>query len=345
MQALLLAGGLGTRLRPLTDHLPKPMALVGNKPWLEHLILQYKEQGVRRFVIAVKHYADRIQSAFGDGARLGVSIRYSLETELLGTAGAIKNAEDLLEDCFLVVNADIISDCRIEPLLQFHRRHGGAVTIGLIEVDDPSHYGVVELEDNGRIMRFVEKPKREEAPSNLVNAGVYVMDKRALAAIPKGREVSIERETFPQLVEQNEVYGHAIRGYWMDMGTKDRYRAVHWDLLSGRLNLPLSGREHDKGIRIGKGCSIAKGVLLVPPVLIGDQVTIGDRSIIGPNAVIGDGCVIGSNVRCAETIMWDRCVVQDATHLHNCIFGSNLEIGARQILHEAVMNRIGAMQA
>jgi len=344
-QALLLAGGLGTRLRPLTEQMPKPLAPIGNKPWLEHLIAHLREQGVRRFVIAAKHYADRIREALGDGERLGVSIRYSLETELLGTAGAIKNAEPYLEDRFLVVNADIIFDARIEPLLSFHRRHGGAVTIGLIEVEDPSHYGVVEQDERGRILRFVEKPKRGEAPSNRVNAGIYVMEKRALAAIPEGREVSIERETFPLLVAKNEVYGELLRGYWMDMGTKDRYRAVHWDLLGGRLKLPLPGREHDKGIRIGKGVSIAKGVLLVPPVLIGDEVVIGDRSIIGPNAVIGDRCVIGSRVRCAETIMWERCTVRDGTHLHNCIFGSGLEIGSGHIMHEAVMNRIEAMRA
>lgn len=344
-QALLLAGGLGTRLRPLTEQLPKPMAPVGNKPWLEHLIMQLKGQGITRFVIAAKHYSDRIREALGDGERLGVDIQYSLEKDLLGTAGAIKNAEPYLEDRFLVVNADIIFDTPVEPLLRFHREHGGLVTIGLIEVDDPSHYGVVEQDESGRILRFVEKPKRGEAPSNRVNAGIYVMDKQVLAAIPEGREVSIERETFPELVRRKSVYGKIIRGYWMDMGTKDRYRAVHWDLLAGRLKLPLSGREHDKGIRIGKGVSIAKGVLLIPPVLIGDDVVIGDRSMIGPHAVIGDRCVIGSRVRCAETIMWDDCTVHDATHLHNCIFGSGLEIGSRQILHEAVMNRIEAMQA
>lgn len=346
MQALLLAGGLGTRLRPLTEDWPKPMALLGNRPWLEHLILHLKQQGVTDFVLAVKHYPEKIQNHFGNGDKWGVSIRYAVERSLLGTAGAIKNAEPYLQDRFFVFNADIIQAFPLKPLIDGHASRGGGLTICLTEVDDPSHYGVVEQDEDGRILRFVEKPRPEEAPSRRINAGIYVMDKALLADIPAGREVSIEREMFPRWIENGvNVYGHAVDGYWMDMGTTKRYRQVHRDLLDGKLTLPVNGEETERGVRIGKDSRIHPGVLFVPPVLIGERVTIGERAVIGPYTVIGDDCRIGSGARLAESILWNRCVVDDSASLNNCIFGYGLKIGTRHVMHEAVMSRIGVKHA
>jgi len=340
VKALFLAGGLGTRLRPLTEHLPKPMALVGNRPWLEHLLLHYKEQGVREFVIAVKHYRELIQSHLGDGSEFGVSIEYAVEKELLGTAGAIKNAERLLSDRFLVVNADIVHRIDLASALRFHERHGGAATICLTEVDDPSHYGVVDLADGGRIRRFVEKPKKENAPSNRINAGIYIMERRALDFVPAGEAVSIERETFPLLIENGSgVYGHPIGGYWMDLGTTERYRQLHWDLLDRRFPARIDGEEMEaKGIWLGRNVRVGQGVLFIPPVVIGDDVSIGDRSIVGPYAVVGKGSRIGSQVRLARSILWDRCRVRAGAQLNECIFGTDVRVGPH-ILHEAVGNR------
>lgn len=346
MNVLLLAGGLGTRLRPLTENMPKPMAPIANRPWLEHLILHLKEQGIQRFVIALKHHPDKIEHYFGDGRTLGVSIQYALENELLGTAGAIKHAEPYLDERFIVINADIVHDIELIPLLDYHASHGGKVTIALTEVNDPTQYGVVEQDDAGRILRFVEKPRLQDAPSNRINAGIYIMDKSVLNAIPPNREVSIERETFPLLISRNAgVYGKTISGYWMDMGTKERYRNIHWDMLEKKSGHTIPGREHGDGIWIGQHCTIGAGTLLVPPVLIGDHVTIGERAVIGPKAVIGNGCSIGPNVRLSETILWEDCTVNEGAQLKNCIFGSRLEIGSSHILHEAVMNRRAVMQA
>jgi mannose-1-phosphate guanylyltransferase len=340
MKALLLAGGLGTRLRPLTEHLPKPMALVGNRPWLEHLLLHYKEQGVNEFVIAVKHYRELIESYLGDGSKYGVRIDYSVEKELLGTAGAIKNAERLLSDRFVVVNADIIHQVNLTAALRYHEEHRGAVTICLTEVEDPSHYGVVEQTDGGRIVRFTEKPKKEEAPSNRINAGIYIMERRALDFVPAGKVVSIEKETFPLLIDNGSgVYGHPIGGYWMDMGTKERYRQLHWDLLDRRFPLRIDGKEmEDKSIWLGDNVRVGQGVLFIPPVMIGDDVTIGDRAIIGPYAVVGKGSRIGKQVRLANSILWDRCKIRAGAQLNECIFGTAMQAGPH-ILHEAVCNR------
>jgi len=341
MKALLLAGGLGTRLRPLTEHWPKPMALVANKPWLKHVVLQLKDEGIRDIVIAIKHASDIIQEYFGDGSRWGVRIEYSLEETLLGTAGAIKHAEKLLGDRFVVLNADIIQKTSIRRLAEFHEKTGALATIGLTEAEDPSHYGVVEQTGDGRVLRFVEKPPKHEAPSNRINAGIYVMEKEALAYIPPNREVSIERETFPRLIDTDRgVYGLLLDGYWLDMGTTQRYRKLHRDVLDRTFPLPLPGKEQGKGIWLGEDVVVGSGVLFVPPVLIGDRVQIGDRSVIGPYTVIGNDCVIGSQVRCTESILWDRCKVHHGAQLNHCIFGFDLELGANYLLHEAVMNRV-----
>jgi mannose-1-phosphate guanylyltransferase len=325
MKALFLAGGLGTRLRPLTEHLPKPMALVGNRPWLEHLLLHYSGQGV---------------SHLGDGSSYGVRIAYAVEKELLGTAGAIKNAEELLGDRFIVVNADIIHQVDLASAVKFHQSHGGAATICLTEVDDPSPYGVVDQLADGRITRFVEKPKPGEAPSNRINAGIYILERRALDYVPAGRAVSIEKETFPLLIDEGiGVYGHPIGGYWMDMGTKERYRQLHWDLLDRRFPASVDGTEMEgKGIWLGEGTRVGQGVLFIPPVLVGNEVTIGDRAIIGPYVVVGSGTRIGREVRLSHSILWDRCKIRAGAQLNQCIFGYGMQAGPH-ILHEAVCNR------
>jgi mannose-1-phosphate guanylyltransferase len=345
MKALFLAGGLGTRLRPLTENLPKPMALVGNRPWLERLLLHYRDQGVNEFVIAVKHYRELIEGHLGDGSKYGVRIDYAVEKELLGTAGAIKNAEHLLSERFIVVNADIIHQVDLTSALKFHESHGGAVTICLTEVQDPSQFGVVEQTANGQITRFIEKPKKEEAPSNRINAGIYIMERIALNYVPSGKPVSIERETFPLLIENGSgIYGHPIGGYWMDMGTKERYRQLHWDLLDRRFPVRIDGKDMEgKGIWLGDNVRVGQGVLFVPPVMIGDDVTIGDRAIIGPYAVVGKGSRIGNQVRLSNSILWDRCKIRAGAQLNECIFGSGMQAGPH-ILHEAVCNRILEVQ-
>jgi mannose-1-phosphate guanylyltransferase len=315
------------------------MAPVGNRPWLEHLIAGLKEQGIREFVIAVKHYPERIINHFGDGGKWGVGIRYTHEPVPLGTAGAIKNAEEWLDGRFIAINADIVHRADIRALVDAHEHSGAHVTIGLVEVADPSQFGVVEQTEDGRIARFVEKPPRGEAPSNRINAGIYVMEPEVLRKIPAGREVSIERETFPLLIAEGyRVQGADVGGYWMDMGTSERYRRIHWDLLDGKLRLDLPGQERGGGIRIGEDTEIAQGAMLVPPVLVGSRVKIGERAVIGPYAVIGDDCVIGRGAKIVHSILWDRCTAAEAAQLNRCIVGSGLKIGSRHLLHEAVVN-------
>jgi mannose-1-phosphate guanylyltransferase len=327
MKALLLAGGLGTRLRPLTENLPKPMAPVVNRPWLEHLILHLKSQGISEFVIAVKHNAEVIQKHFGDGRQLGVRIEYSQEPELLGTAGAIKHAEHLLSDRFIAVNADIIHLVDLLPLVEFHQTSGALVTIGLTEVEDPSQYGVVQQTLSGRIVRFVEKPPRHAAPSNRINAGIYVIEKEALKWIPAGREVSIERETFPSLIRKGfPVYGSPVRGYWLDMGTLDRYLALHRDVLDGKLTLPLSYSAQKEKTWTGENVCLSDGVTLVPPVVIGNGVTVGRGSVVGPYAVLGDNVTLEPGSRCSHSVVLPGSHLKSHRAIRNAIVGPDFSV-------------------
>lgn len=340
MKTLLLAGGLGTRLRPLTENLPKPMAPIANRPWLEHLITYLRDQGINQFVIASHHCSDVIKNYFGDGKRFGVDIEYSDETHQMGTAGAIKNAERFLKERFLVVNADIVHLPNLIPLLEFHEQSGGIATIALTEVDDPSSFGVVQLDDSSRILRFVEKPRREEAPSNLINAGLYILEPEVMRYIPAGREVSIERETFPTLIQKSKsVYGKISSGYWFDMGTPERYRKIHWDVLENRNPLPTRGNQVQPGVWLGKDTKIGSGVRFIPPVLIGDNVEVGDQSVIGPFAVIGDHCRIGSKVHFSNSILWDQSSISDNIRVNNSIMAYKTFLNEGKVYDNLILNQ------
>ncbi|PTQ57846.1 MAG: Mannose-1-phosphate guanylyltransferase [Candidatus Carbobacillus altaicus] len=341
MQALLLAGGMGTRLRPLTDDLPKPMAPLGGRPWLESLVTHLRSSGVRDIVMTIKHFPEVIEKHFGDGSRYGVRIVYAREEKLLGTAGAIKNAEKYLEDRFLVINADVVHLWDVEALYAAHTRHGGWATIALTEVEDPSAYGVVALNANDEIIRFVEKPRREEAPSHLINAGAYVLEKKVLSLIPKDTEVSIERETFPHLIALHKgVFGHTITGYWMDMGTPERYKQTHWDLLDGAFNLPLLPPEREPGIYVGRRVRIAKETTLHPPVVIGDGTIIEEGSVIGPYAIIGSGVVIGKGSTVSRAILWKGARVAHFCQIKDAVLGSDTDMTAGLILNGGIVRRI-----
>lgn len=315
MQAVVLVGGRGTRLRPLTNTRPKPMLPVVNRPMVEHIVGHLARHGVTDVVLSLGYRPDAFAEAYPDGRCAGVDLHYAVEPEPLDTAGAIRFAAldaGIGNERFLVVNGDILTDLDIGRLVAFHEAHGGEATITLQPVDDPSRYGVVPTDDAGRVTAFVEKPAPGEAPTNCINAGTYVFEPAVIDRIPAGRRVSIEREVFPAMVEAGALYAMDGDTYWIDTGTPAEYIQAHVDLIDGRRGLPVPGLHADAKVdpaacvdrsALGPGVVVEAGARVTGSVVLpGARVGAGavvDRSVLGegaevaPRAQVTDHCVIG----------------------------------------------------
>jgi len=323
MKAVILVGGQGIRLRPLTTNLPKAMVPVLNVPFLEHVFRHLRRHRVTDIILAQHHLAGPIESYLGDGSRFGVKVTYVIEDSPRGTAGAVKNVERYLDEAFLVLNGDIFTDLDITAMVELHRRREAVATIALTPVEDPTAYGLIETDVRGKVTRFLEKPDWSEVTTNMINAGTYVLEPEVLARIPAEREVSIERMTFPLLVESGEpVYAYPSSGYWMDTGTPEKYLQLHRDLLGGRsarYSPPPSG-----GVRIGEGCDVHPSADIRGPALVGDNCTIGPGvKLMGP-VVIGERCRIGEGSVVEDSVLWwevllgERVTVRSSAVANNC---------------------------
>jgi len=326
MKALFLAGGMGTRLRPITDNLPKPMVPMMVRPLLESNILKLKECGVDEVILSTCYKSEVIEEHFGDGEKIGLKINYLREETPLGTGGAIKIAEDFFNETFIVFNADILCDIDIVEMINFHKEKKAAVTIATTKVSNPSEYGVIEYGADLYAKSFTEKPKLSAIKSNLINAGIYIFEPTVLKEIPASKNVSIERETFPLLLEKG--YPIAVfqsDAYWIDIGNIRKYTQAHRDILSGAC--PFQGiNKKDNGIFKGKNTTIHKTVKIIPPVYIGEDVKIEAFSTIGPNAVIGNQCIVESNCFVSESIIWDEICVPSHSKLLKAVITSNEEM-------------------
>src|ERR687891_2024406 len=241
MQALVLVGGEGTRLRPLTSNLPKPAIRLVDRPFLRYMIDWLTRHGVEEVVLACGFRAQRLREVLGDGGDGGPRLRYVEEPQPLGTAGAIRHAADHLDERFLALNGDVLTDLDLSALVAHHLERGATATLGLHRVDDPTGYGLITTDGEGRITEFLEKPEPGHAGAGEINAGTYVLERSVLESIPPGREVSIEREIFPEMVGAG-LYGLRLEGHWMDIGTPDRYLQASWDILEGRVETGVSER-------------------------------------------------------------------------------------------------------
>ncbi|MCE5300239.1 MAG: NDP-sugar synthase [Spirochaetia bacterium] len=310
MKALILIGGEGTRLRPLTVNTLKCMAPIANRPFIEYQFELLKKHGVRDVVLSVCHMPDRVKKAVGNGRRYGIKVSYADEKNPLGTGGAIKNAERFLDSTTIVMNGDILSDINLGEAVDGHERAGASVTIALHRVADPSSYGLVETDSRGRIRDFTEKPDRGYGGKNWINAGIYIFSKEAIASIPPDRNVSVEREIFPGMIKAGEkVRAYKAGYYWLDIGMIQKYMQANFDVAEGR----FSGK---KGSATGKGCSL-KGADIKKPSVIGGRVKVGtgtviENSVIWDTVKIGKGCVIRNSVLGKGCVIEDNCTVADA---------------------------------
>ncbi len=317
MKAVILAGGEGTRLRPLTCNVPKPMVPILNRPFLEHMLSHLSGHGVEHAILTMWYLPDVIRSHFGNGEGLGLRLSYTLEETPLGTAGAVKNVEDELDGAFLVLNGDIFTDLDLSAMARFHRDSGAMVTIALTQVEDPSAFGVVDMDESGRVSRFVEKPAPGEAPSNWVNAGTYLVEPEALAQAPLGEHYMFERGLFPKLLEMGApVYGYRSNAYWADLGTPTSYARVHRDML------PTAGATDGHDVT-----GVHSSARISGPVLLGRGCAIGPDAIVQGPVVMGAGCRVGEGAVIRDAILWRDVEVGRGAELDACILGDGVSVG------------------
>ena len=317
MQALVLVGGRGTRLRPLTDTIPKPIVPLVDRPFLSFMIEWLARHGVDEVVLACGFLPDSLREVLGEGEPGGPSLRYVEEPEPLGTAGAIKFAEEHLRDRFLALNGDVLADLDLTALVRAHEERGARATIGLHPVDDPSAYGLVLRDRDDAVAEFIEKPDDPDgAGTDEVNAGAYVLERSILEMVPADTAVSIEREVFPRLVGEG-LYGLRLEGYWMDIGTRERYLQASWDILEGAVRTAVETRPDG--------------------VLVDEAAAVAGSAAVGPRAVVSAGCRIDSGAEVRESVLLDGCTVGRGARVERSVLspGASLEAGAE--LSDAVV--------
>ncbi|MQG20626.1 MAG: NDP-sugar synthase [SAR202 cluster bacterium] len=326
LTAVVLVGGLGTRLRPLTSGLPKPMIPVLNRPFLEHLITKLKTHGVKRVILASGYQPDVIEDYFGGGLDLGVEISYAVEDSPLGTSGAVKASAGDIPGTFLVLNGDVVMDLDVTEFLERHKATSASATIALYRVDDPSPYGVVPLDDDGRVQQFIEKPTGPKFPSHFINSGCYALEPSVLDFISEGEFTMFERDTFPALLSASlPVYGFPWDGYWRDIGTVSSYTELNRDILENRISSPFW--RVPTTIAVGDDSLIHPTAELTGPVLIGDRCIVGAGTrIIGPT-ILGDDCSIGARSEIRKSIIWRGTRVGMGVDVQGSVVGMNVSIG------------------
>ncbi len=328
MKAIILVGGEGLRLRPLTCNIPKPMVPIVNRPFLEHVIENIKRHGIHEIILAICYLPDRIRSYFGDGKAFGVKLTYAVEKTPLGTGGAVKNAEQFLDDTFLVFNGDIFTDLDLTAMIEFHQKNKAKATIALTPVEDPTAFGVVEIDDRNRVKRFIEKPSWERVTSNLINAGTYVLEPEVLKLIPSGVHCMIERGLFPDLVERGvPFFGYRSHAYWIDTGKPADYLRLHHDILMGKAISRFPGKSIAEDVWVEDGCNVHPTARLIGPVVIGRKCIIEQNAQISGPSVLGKGCVIGQDSVVDEAVLWDNVRLGKNVTIRNSVVCNNSVIG------------------
>jgi len=353
---MVLAAGLGTRLRPLTGSISKPMAPIVNRPVMWHILRLIKQHGYTQAVANLHYHPHAITNYFGKGQKVGVQLSYSLEPELLGTAGGVKRVQKFLGDeTFLIISGDALTDIDLTRLMEQHRESGGIATLALKRVEDPSKFGVVILDKTNRVVGFQEKPAPGEELSNLCNCGIYIFEPAVFDYIPKDAFYDFGKQLFPEFVEKSiPFHGFEIDGYWNDVGSLEQYRIGNFDALTGKVRVEISGKERSPGIITGKGTRVDSTARLEPPILLGDYCTVGKDVrltgplIIGDHSVIEDGAALegvikwhasqtGAGAKVMGGIIGRGAHIRDEVHIHDrVVVGDRCVIGAGSVLDEAV---------
>lgn len=343
MRAVLMAGGSGTRLRPLTCDLPKPMVPILNRPIAEHIINLLKRNNIKEVIATLYYLPDVMRDYFQDGKDFGVEITYAVEEEQpLGTAGCVKNIEQWLDDTFLVISGDGVTDFDLQAAIAYHKAKKSKATLILTRVPNPVEFGVVITDKDGRINRFLEKPSLSEIFSDTVNTGTYILEPEVLKYLPENEESDFSKDLFPALLATGEpMYGYIAEGYWCDVGHLEAYREAQYDALYGKVTIDYAYKEKSPGLWIGNNTYIDPSAKIKTPALIGSNCRIGARVKIEAGTIIGDNVTIGADADLKRPILWNGVTIGDEAHLRACTIARGTRVDRRaQALEGAVVGAL-----
>lgn len=335
-----MAGGFGTRIQPLTSSLPKPMIPLVNRPIMLHIVELLKRHGITELVMLLYHQPQVIKNFFRDGSDFGVKITYVTPLEDMGTAGAVKSAEKFLDERFLVISGDLLTDFNLQKLMDFHESRKALATITLTSVKDPLQFGVVITDKEHRIVKFLEKPGWGEVISDTINTGIYMLEPDVLSLIPPGENFDFSQDLFPRILEsEGRLFGYPAKGYWRDIGNTDSYREAHHDIFRGKINLRVDEAKQDlvgKDVRLGADVRIEEITTLQGTVVIGDNSQIFSNVQI-KDSVIGRNCTIEPGVRLNRCVIWDNVYVKKGARITDAVLCNNVRVGQGALLEEGVI--------
>ena len=337
-QAVVLVGGEGTRLRPITSRVPKPVAPLVCRPFIGYVIENLARHGVEHVIFSSGYLAAAIEHTVGDGSRFGLRVSYAVEDEPLGTAGAIKNAEShLAPERFFALNGDVLSDIDLGELAAAHVQKRAMGTIYLTPVEDPRRYGLVRMRPDDSISDFLEKPGAEFAGPALINAGVYVLQPEVLEMIPAGRMFSIERGVFPVLAQAGSLFGHATTDYWRDIGTPESYLGAHFDVLERTVRTAVVEQMGADYLYIAPTAHVQAGARVVPPTFVDDGAVVGARAQVGPLVVVGAGARVGAGAHVTRSVLQEDVVLAEDVQVTHSVVVRRSTVGAGSELDHAIL--------
>ena len=340
MQALILAGGKGTRLRPLTVYTPKPIVPICNRPFLLYQIDTLRRAGVTDITLSLSYQPEKIEQQLSDGSDFGVKLRYTVEPQPMGTAGAYKFAEDLIREPTVVFNGDILTDLDLKTVIRQHKDRGALATIVLAPVENPSAYGLVETDARGNVRRFLEKPNADEITCDTINAGIYVLEPDTFDRIPRDTPWSIERSFFPSLIDRAETFvAYVYRGYWIDIGTPDKYMQVHRDIMDGRyINHKAAPFVTAPGAAwVSPGARIEDGAIVEGPCFVDEGAIVKAGARVSSYSVVGRQCHIEEHAILDRAIVWANSRISQEAVVRRSILGRHCHIGRNASIEDGVV--------
>jgi mannose-1-phosphate guanylyltransferase / phosphomannomutase len=332
VKAVIMAGGEGTRLRPQTSNLPKPMLPLVGRPMMEHIVSLLRRHGITDIVVTVAFLPNAIRSYFGNGSELGVRMVYATEETPLGTAGSVRNARDELTERFLVISGDVLTDINLTSMIEFHEKNGALATLALCAVENPLEFGIVITREDGSIERFLEKPGWGQVFSDTINTGIYVLEPEIFDVIPEGRAVDFSSEVFPTVLEAGApIFGYVADGYWEDVGTTAAYLKAHEDILNGKVEVDISGFELKPGVFLGKGSSVDPSARLDAPAFIGENCTIDEDAVIGAYTTVGANTRVAERAELRYSVVGENSYIGQAARVEGSVLGRSCDLrrGAR----------------